>query len=180
MTEEQKRKAKIHIIGNSVSGLGDGVYRFLEDGEHIRFTKCTLTARNAEFEINDRPERRIWFSQLDRFYINDSISKCLMPSIEFKERGVVAIFSFTPQEFYEAVKGKLFEVSICRDALGAIDTKSEMSKRILGDKDIKTFKDLSEHLDECIKYAKNCIENDEIDELGDLIKKSAAYDLKEV
>lgn len=55
-----------------------------------------------------------------------------------------------------------------------------MSLRILGNKKIKNFKDLSEHLDECIKYVKNCIENDEIDELGDLIKKSTAYDLKEI
>lgn len=103
-----------------------------------------------------------------------------MPSIEFKEGGGEAIFSFTPQKFYEAVKGKLFEVSICREAFGAIDTRSEMSLRILGNKKIKNFKDLSEHLDECIKYVKNCIENDEIDELGDLIKKSTAYDLKEI
>jgi len=180
VTEEQKRKAKIHIFGNSVSGSSDGVFRFLEDGEHIRFTKCTLTAKNAEYEINDRPERRIWFSQLDRFYINDSISKYLMPSIEFKEGGMVPIFSFTAQKFYEAVKGKIFEVNICREAFGAIDTKSEMSLRILGNKRIKTVKDFGEHLNACIKYAKNCIENDEIDELGDLIKKSTAYDLKEI
>ena len=180
MTEEQKRKAKIHVFGYTESGIGDGAQRFLEDGELISFTDCVFTAKNAEFKINNRPERLIWFSQLDRIYIDDNISTFLMPEIEFSNGDKFAFFFFTPQKFFEFVKGKKFEVSICRNVFGAINLKSEVRYRILGDKKIKSDIDVQNHLDDIVQFVRRCIENDDYDQLGDLIKKSPAYELKEV
>ncbi len=77
--------------------------------------------------------------------------------------------SVNSYSFYKAVKGRKFRVDIIADAQYVLNKKSHIWKT----------KHLITYLD-AYKYIKQCIDNDQIDDIGDMINTANAYYLTEI
>ena len=172
MTDKQKEKLILHIHLNKPHKFTGENIRFLNPGDTIMFTNCVNYSQNSEYEINSVPNWKIWFSQLSEFFFTDEIDlhKMYTPIIEFKDGRVCSIQKdFDSCSFYNAVKGKKFKVDILADAKYIFNKESTLwnTKRLI------TYLD-------AYNYVKQCIANERIDDLGDLIKTANAYYLTEV
>lgn len=168
MTEEQKSKAMLFMAGQT-KVVRSNIQRYLEDGNQVRFTKVTQDAtHNQEYEINDCPEWKIWFSQLSHYHINQDIDDIETPVIKFCDGKSFSIREFSPEEFFENVRGKTFTVSII-PSFAAFDEQSTIWETLPDE----TFND-------ALEYVINCIENDKINLIGDIIRPARLYHLEEV
>lgn len=173
MTKEQIEKAKA-IVGamNKVAKAQDhgGVKRYFQDGDIVCFTDCTLFSDNALFGINDNPQWEIWFSQLNKIFIDDNIEDIRCSLIELLDGNCIGIFELDMSEFYDIVRGKKFQVSIDSHVFGAVNRESNVWENFSGN----TIMD-------CLKFVQKCIENDRIMEIRDLVeRKFKLYNLLEI
>lgn len=167
MTEEQKSKAIIYMAGQNQVYLSTH-RRFMEDGNKVRFTKVVKDAmNNQEYEINDYEDWTIWFSQLSQVHITEDIDDLVVPTITFRDGSKFSLHDMEPWEFYEKVKGKTFKVSVF-PSFAAFKSDSSF-----WDKPDNTYRD-------ALDYVKNCIENDNLDRLGDLLRPASLYYLEEI
>lgn len=173
MTEERLQHARA-ILGlksrhtRYYQELGD--YRYLNDGDIVRFTKCERTYANAEFEINDNTKWKIWFSQLNQIYLFSDLREGFkVPIIYCSEFGAKFIPDLKVDEFCALVKGKEFKVNVDNDTFGAINDRSSVWHK-LSDNTYGT----------AYQFIIDCIENYNLDDLGDLVKVTKLYNLIEV
>ena len=160
MTEEQKSKAIFYMAGQH-RVYRSNHRRFMEDGDKVRFTKViTDGMNNQEYEINDCEDWSMWFSQLSQIHITQDIDDLCASTIKFLDGNKLSIHAMEACEFYEKVKGKTFKVSV----------KSDSS---FWDKPDNTYRD-------ALDYVKNCIDNDNLDRLGDLLRPALLYYLEEI
>ena len=173
MTESQLKHAHA-ILGlrsrHSTYYQELGEYRYLNDGDIVRFTKCVRTYENAEFEINDKPDWKIWFSQLNQIYLFPDLSQAFkMPFIYFSEIGIQYIPDLNVDEFCTLVKGREFKVYVDSETFGAINLRSSVWHKLPDDTYATAY-----------QFIVDCIENDNLDDLGDLVKVTKLYNLIEV
>lgn len=167
MTEEQKSKAIFYMAGQH------RVYRsthrrFMADGDLVRFSKVINDGLyNQEYEINDCEDWPIWFSQLSQLHITQDIEDVCASTIKFKDGSRFSIHAMEAWEFFEKVKGKTFKVSVC-PSFAAFKSDSSF-----WDNPDNTYQG-------ALDYAKNCIENENLDRLGDLLRPAHLYYLEEV
>ena len=167
MTEEQKSKAIFYMAGQH-RVYRSNHRRFMEDGDQVRFTKVINDGmNNQEYEINDCDDWSMWFSQLSQIHITQDIDDLVAPTIKFLDGNKLSIHAMEACEFYEKVKGKTFKVSVC-PSFAAF----KPSPYILED----TYEAYCDVLDD----VKNCIENDNLDRLGDLLRPALLYYLEEI
>lgn len=92
----------------------DGNIRWFEDKQEIQFENPQFKGANAEFSIVNRPFQKIWFSQLSSMGVSEDFSTPLLDEIILKDqcRGNICEKFKTASEFWNAVKGKKFIVTI--------------------------------------------------------------------
>ena len=167
MTEEQKSKAIFYMAGQH-RVYRSNHRRFMEDGDQIRFTKVINDGmNNQEYEINDCEDWSMWFSQLSQIHITQDIDDLCASTIKFLDGNKLSIHAMEAWEFYEKVKGKTFKVSGC-PSFAAIKSDSSF-----WDNPENTYRD-------ALDYVKNCIENDNLGRLGDLLRPALLYYLEEI
>ena len=167
MTEVQKSKAIFYMAGQH-RVYRSNHRRFMEDGDKVRFTKViTDGMNNQEYEINDCEDWSMWFSQLSQIHITQDIDDLVAPTIKFLDGNKLSIHAMEAWEFYEKVKGKTFKVSVF-PSFAAFRSDSSF-----WDNPVNTYRD-------ALDYVKNCIENDNLDRLGDLLRPASLYYLEEV
>ena len=167
MTQEQKDKLRLHVYLHKPVSAGDDVIRFLNNNDIIEFTDCTNTSDNSEYIINNDSNRKIWYSQLSRMFMTDDLVP-FFACIQFKSGEEVEYKDLDSCDLYNKCKGKRFKVQIP----GLTYTFNEKSK-IWGDTNIfNKFK--------MIQYIKDCINRDNIEKLGDILKTANAYFLIEI
>lgn len=105
---------KIALGSQSALKTVDGIVRWLEDKQVIQFENPHFKGRNAEFSIVNRPFQKIWFSQLSSRGITEDFNSPLLDEIILKDqcRGNICEKFKTASEFWNAVKGKKFIVTI--------------------------------------------------------------------
>lgn len=170
MTTDQKQRLAAHVAWHKPRRFnGENIY-FLTEGEIISFTGCEYTSQNAQYEIDNMSNRKIWFSQLTNFYFSDDFDSIYQPIIKFKDgTSYVISESFDESTFYNKVKNKKFKVDIVTDAPYILNKQSDLWDQ----KSIYTYK-------EAYDYIRRCLSLDRIDEIGDLLKTSKAYFLTEI
>lgn len=162
-------KLQSHIAMNSPMALDWNKQRFLVDGETIEFSSCKRTYNNAEFTINDDVSRKIWYSQLAQPGFPSDFKSILFAGIKFLDGTVLVIEKMTVDQFVEKVRNKSFRVEEFAEANYTINRQSN------------TFNSFSNQSNPAvINYIIKCLENNKIEELGDLIKPSKLYNLIEV
>ncbi len=167
MTQEQKEKLEKHVYLNKPLSGEDEFIRFFKEGETVEFTSSTNTSCNSEYEINHNSARKIWYSQLSRMFMTDDLVP-FFACIQFKSGEEVEYKDLDSCDLYNKCKGKRFKVQIP----GLTYTFNEKSK-IWGDTNIfNKFK--------MIQYIKDCINRDNIEKLGDILKTANAYFLIEI
>lgn len=170
MTADQKQRLAAHVAWHKPRRFNGDTLYFLTEGEIIGFTNCEYTAQNAQYEIDNIPNRKIWYSQLSNFYFSDDFDSIYQPIIKFKDgTSYVISESFDESTFFNKVKNKKFKVDIITDAPYILNKQSD----IWDQKNIYTYK-------EAYDYIKRCLSLDRIDEIGDLLKTSKAYFFTEV
>ena len=167
MTEEQKSKAIIYMAWHHPVHIGTQ-RRFMEDGNKVRFTKVINNCMyNQEYEINDCEDWSMWFSQLSQVHITQDIDDLVVPTIKFLDGSRLSIQAMEAWEFYGKVKGKTFKVSVC-PSFAAFKSDSSF-----WDNPDNTYRD-------ALDYVKNCIENDNVNRLGELLRPASLYYLEEI
>ena len=173
MTEEQLNRVRGVLLlrsRNTRYYQEQGIYRYLNHGDIVRFTKCERTYANAEFEINDRPDWKIWFSQLKQRYLFPDLRYDLkLPFIYVAEVGKKWISEMDVAEFCSLVNGREFQVYVDDETFGAINERSSVWNKLPDDR-----------LETAYYYIVKCIEDYNLDDLGDLVKVSKLYNLIEV
>ena len=73
MTPEQKQALLNHaeLYGPASTSRNDDGDFFMTDGEVVKFTNCIRYDANSKYEINNEPFHMIWFSQLNRVFLDD-------------------------------------------------------------------------------------------------------------
>ncbi len=170
MTEKQKEKLANHVEWNKPRRFnGENMY-FLMEGETVSFTGCEYTASNALYEINNSPNRKLWYSQLSNFYFFDDFEGFYNPVIKFKDGSSCVISkTFDESSFFQKVKNRRFKVDIVSDAPYIFNKES----KVWDTKKLITYQD-------AFNYIRECIINDCISDIGDLLKTSNAYFLTEI
>ena len=168
MTEHQKRMATFWISGKRRLRR-DSQQRFLTNGDRVRFTKIIYEGYdNIEFEINDCPDWSIWFSQLNLVHVTAEIAGFAVPFIRFKNGDIKYINKMTADQFYKKVKGKTFEV-ITFTTFAAVNPYSNDVYNLPG----QTYPDV-------LNYIIDCIENNKMDRIGDILKPGSFYTFNEI
>lgn len=197
MTEEQSKKFEDYItshLGFRPAIMDDGICRWINDEEIIRFTKINQSYQyNAEYEINDNPIWLIWFSQLSEcffeadFHVDKNQHIALeytgggtiplafpmglySPIVVFKDGSIKIIRNtYDPRSFFNSVKDKTFRVDIPTDYKYSFNRKGKTWK----EKNFRSIYDAQQ-------FVERCINNDRIEDIGDLVKESRAYALTEI
>lgn len=167
MTPEQKIALLNHVerFGPASTARNDSGDFFMIDGEIVEFTNCSSYAGNSKFEINNDPSRMIWFSQLNRIFIDDDFNlKGGIIKIGGEEK---AIRDYSHHKFWRVVRGKKFLIH----AEDPCITFNKASIQV-GSADIAPSS--------LILFIKKMVQNDEINFIGDMLKKSVMYDLIEM
>ena len=167
MTLEQKKTLLNHVerFGPaSTARNADGDF-FMIDGEVVEFTNCTRYAGNSKFEINNDPSRMIWFSQLNRIFIDDDFNL---------KRGIIkiggeekAFGDYRHHTFWRAIRGRKYLVH-AEDPSITFNTAS--STLGLGSISPSAL----------ILFVKKSVQENEINLIGDMLKISVKYDLIEI
>lgn len=58
MTAEQKQRLASHVAWHKPRRFNGDTLYFLTEGEVISFTNCEYTAQNAQYEIDNIPNRK--------------------------------------------------------------------------------------------------------------------------
>lgn len=172
MTKEQKEKLHLHVALNrpiNRSQNEDWVCRTLDNEETIEFTNCKNTSNNSEYEINNNPSRKIWFSQLSRYYLTDDLEGIYQPTVVFKDGREYILNELDSCVFYNMCKGRKFQVEKVPECIYALNEKSETIKA----------KYLSTLLD-TYNFVKNCVDTNKFNEIGDILKLVTAARLIEI
>lgn len=162
-------KLQRHIAMNSPMALDWNKYRFLVDGEIIEFSSCQKTYNNAEFTINDDVSRKKWFSQLQQPGFSEDLKIIAFAGIKFQNEEPCGIYKISSEDFVEKVKGKKFKVEVFDNICYTINRQSN-TLRTLSNQTIQGV----------INFVIKCIDNDKIEDLGDLIKTGSLYNLIEI
>ena len=87
--------------------------RYMDQGEIVSFEVLNMKSDfNWEFYLNGDRSRRIWFSQLNGYYLfreGDDVYTC---ALILKDSAPEHIPFLSPEEFWLKVKGKKFRVSL--------------------------------------------------------------------
>lgn len=167
MNETEKSLLHSHVISNKPRTVFLNSYHSFENGENIRFSHIEQKSDyNCEFQLNENSKRKIWFSQLSQFfYAHDMERLAATIMINGKEK---CICEYNHLEFWSSVQHKEFKVA----RSGPYYVINWMSNTaILRGIDTE---------DNAISYIKQCIKNNTISEIGDLLKFAYCYDLIEV
>lgn len=177
----------------------DGVFRGLADGMIIRFTGIISSSDfNAEYELNNDINRRVWFTQLagksnygygcfftrefeldysycvslktveGRQIILDIPDGVFVPFVAFKDNTHSLIQDFSPDSFYKRVEGKAFRVDQAPPGFNYTFNRITADEKGLYD------------IDGICAFVRNCINNDCLEDLGNLVRRTTAFGLTEI
>lgn len=107
--------------------------RWLDNGEIIEFTSINQTTwDNAEFEINNDSNHKIWLSQLKGAYLNpENLDVCCWPDITLKNgQEVLLDYNIDYRKFWNVVKGKKFRIEIEPSFPVKIDNRNEQVRKL--------------------------------------------------
>lgn len=167
MTDKQKDELNKHVCLHSPIHHGDKM-RYLNNGETIQFTNSTFYSQNALFEINHDYSREIWLSQLNCIFLSDDLRLC-NSLIQFKGKEPVPIRIFGVFDFWDKIKDKKFKVQIEPSIHMTFNVRSSLWNT----KALFTYQD-------ALNYISKCISNNQISEIGDLLKSTSLYHLIEI
>ena len=167
MTPEQKQALLNHaeLYGPASTSRNDDGDFFMTDGEVVKFTNCIRYDANSKYEINNEPFHMIWFSQLNRVFLDDDFNlKGGIIKIGDEEK---PIREYKHYNFWRAIRGKTFRVQTEEPSL-----TFNMNSRTypLRNADPSTLAFL----------VKSLVQDDAIEMIGDILKKSVLYNLMEI
>lgn len=170
MTNKQKEELAFHVTfyGPKKGQKGAELF-YLTNGEEVRFTNVSYTAKNAVYEINNQTFRKIWFSQLNEIHFSKDLEEILESIIKFKDGSIKTLSEFDEITFYETVKQRTFIVDVINDYPYIFNHKSN----------VWIEADLISYMD-AYNYINNCIEEDRIKDIKDLIKTANLYNFREI
>ena len=170
MTEEQKQALRKHVVFHRpIDRISNNHERFfLNDGEIIEFTDREPHLANTKFTLNNNSRMSIWFSQLSQLFITQDLSMICLATILFINGTHQKISDFDSHTFGDAVQGRKFRVH--KDGPFYILNPYSI---ILPNKNFSSDQ-------ECIDYIRDCVNNNKIEEIGDMLKTAYGYDLIEV
>lgn len=144
--------------------------RYLDDSQVVEFTNPIFTSANVEFSINNNENQKIWFSQLDVVIVHISDNGELfgfeLPLFPVNG-GKKELLKMDAYEFAKTVKNKKYRVNSFQSII--LNRKSETARQ-------KCFTNLGQYA----KYVEECIQNDRIGDLGDIIKYANTYSFVEI
>lgn len=144
--------------------------RYLDNGQVVEFTNPIFTSANVEFSINNNENQKIWFSQFDVVIVRIS-DKGELLGFELPlfpvNGGKKQLLKMDAYEFAQTVKNKKYRVNTAQSII--LNRKSETARQ-------KCFTNLGEYA----KYVEECIQNDKIEDLGDIIKIANTYFFEEI
>lgn len=167
-----KTKAeRIRMQAWFASGVNQtSIDRYLDDGQVVEFTNPIFTSANVVFSINNNENQKIWFSQLDvvivRINDNGELLGFELPLFPVNG-GMEKFFKMDAYEFAKTVKNKKYRVNSYQSII--LNRKSETARQ-------KCFTNLGQYA----KYVEECIQNDMIGDLGDIIKYANTYSFVEI
>ena len=168
MTPEQRQKLSRHVaLHKSFSMPVDHEVYYLNNGEIIEFTDRECRSNNSKFELNNNPVRKIWFSQLSQFFFDKEDFRMCYATMKINGKDE-AIYEFDDVSFWEIVQGKKFRVD-SHASLYVVNWNSV----IIITKNLENYSDLQ-------NFVKKCIDGNNFDEIGDLLKTAQLYDLIEL
>lgn len=151
----------------------DGIIRWLEDNEIIKFTSPKFTSRNVEFEINNDPNHKIWLSQLQGLFMNENEKGTIyLGKIYLRDKTEILARSLLPENFWEIVRDKKFQVSIDEDAHLLIDEQNERVRIQLLANNNDYFK--------IVDFILNKLETKEYNLIKGMTRQGRCYDLREI
>jgi hypothetical protein len=166
MTKKEKIELQAWFSKSVYSG--PNMY-YLEDGQIVEFTDPVFTSANVEFKINGCDNQKIWFSQLNRIIvrINDAgdyegIAFPLFPIQGEKKR----LFDLSPNDFCDEVKGKKYKVTSYIQSI-VLNERGETIKRF-------------QNLGDAMRYVIKCLNENKIDDLGDLLRSANIYGFERI
>lgn len=168
MTTDQKSKIISHALLYTPYYADRAVKRWFEDEEVIEFTKYYPSSHNAKFDINNSSNFEIWFSQLSQIGFNEELETNYGDLI-LKDGTQLLFHEMSAYDFWLKVKGKQLRVDIYIDFPYTLNIKSRIAM-------IRRFKTVGDALN----YIHQCVTEDRIDDIEDLIKCSKIYRLTEV
>lgn len=157
----------MHLI-KAYSGE-DGICRWMEDGDVVEFTAADFKGQyNAEFQINNRGNHKIWFSQLNGVFLNPYDSNdVITPQISFKDGTNQVIRNMLPSGFWNLVRGKKFRASVGYAYPVALNIWNEKVK------ELRT-------IGKIVSYIFDNLDNENYDAVKGMTKASRSYFLAEV
>lgn len=156
----------IRPLRGGTFSVGDGVQRWLDDGEIVSLTVCggTASGSNVEFAVNDNPYHHIWYSQLAKVFLQVEKLGQVSGAIRFKDEEPCFICRVDAQDFAKKVQGKKFKVSVNSDGMVMFPRKGVP---------YATYDDI-------IEAIKRLLKENRFDEAADLLEHGTEYDLTEV
>lgn len=167
-----KTKAeRIRMQAWFASGVNQSsIDRFLDNGQVVEFTDPIFTSANVEFSINNNENQKMWFSQFDVVIVRIS-DKGELLGFELPlfpvNGGKKQFLKMDAYEFAKTVKNKKNRVNSFQSII--LNRKSETARQ-------KCFTNLGQYA----KYVEECIQNDRIGDLGDIIKYANTYSFVEI
>lgn len=172
---------EIAVQSQSVVRKTDGEMRWFEDKQEIQFEKPQFKGKNAEFSIVNRPFQKIWFSQLSSQGVTEDFNLPLLDEIILKNQTkwcIVEKFK-TAYEFWEAVKGRKFIVSIkgkgfCLNKNSPI--VNTLKTPVVSDRSV-SVENVDKHI---FEYIRNAVKYGNIKCVRGTLKYKTAYRLTEI
>jgi hypothetical protein len=114
--EITKRELALGILSKKFYHGDNSEIRYMDQGEIVSFDLYNKKSDfNWEFYLNGNKSRRIWFSQLNGYYLFREGNDVYMCALVLKNSEPESIAFLSPEEFWSKVKGKRFKVSLDND-----------------------------------------------------------------
>lgn len=184
LTEANRQESafsQIAVSSTSAINNVDGVMRWLEDKQVIQFVNPQFKGKNAEFSIVNRPFQKIWFSQLSSQGVTDDFNSPLLDEIILKNQTkwcIVEKFK-TAAEFWEAVKGRKFIVSIKGKGF-CLNKDSQLVKTSKLPCVLGTYIAEEKAEKSVFEYIRQCVNQGKLEQVKGTLKNKTAYLLTEI
>lgn len=179
--KQENAFSQIVVSSESAIKIVDGVKRWLEDKQEIKFAIPQFMGKNAEFPIVNTPNQKIWFSQLSSRGISEDFNLPLLDEIILKGHSKCYICENfkTARDFWDVVKGKKFLVTVigngfCLNRNSSIVNTLKMP--VVPGRSVSI-----ENVDKNIfEYIRNAVKHGNIECVRGTLKYKTAYCLTEI
>lgn len=159
----------------------DGEMRWLEDKQEIKFAIPPFLGKNAEFPIVNRPNQKIWFSQLSSRGISEDFEIPLLDEIILKGHSKCYICEKfkTATDFWKEVKDKKFLVTIIGKGF-CLNQDSHIVKTLKKPAVSGISVSVKNEDEYVFEYISNAVKNGNINGVLGTLKFKTAYRLTEI